>query len=308
MKVLIVANNKPGQFAPFVVEQTAALQRAGVTVEWFGVQGRGLWGYLHCLPALRKAIRRYNPDIIHAHYGLSGLLANMQRQVSVVTTYHGSDINNTGVRRLSRIAMWLSSWNIFVSQRTLQISRQKRYCSLLPCGIGITDLQMTDRMQAREQMKLQPEGKYVLFAGAFDNAVKNASLAHEVIKSLNFKAELLELKDYTREQVMLLMCAADALLLTSVSEGSPQVVKEAMACGCPIVSVDVGDVRERVEGVAGCYVAQSRDPQELAGLLRQALNFKGRTNGREKIIADGLDNETIAGRLVEIYQRVLTDA
>ena len=79
MKVLVVANNKNNGFAPFITEQARALENVGVTVEWFGVQGRGLTGYMRCLPALRRKIRECKPDIIHAHYGLSGLLAKIGR-------------------------------------------------------------------------------------------------------------------------------------------------------------------------------------------------------------------------------------
>lgn len=116
--------------------------------------------------------------------------------------------------------------------------------------------------------------------------------------------ELLELKGYSRYEVTLLMCAADAFLMTSLSEGSPQVIKEAMACGCPIVSVDVGDVRERTEGVEGCYVANTRNPEDLAQLLKKALTFGNKINGREKIIADGLDNKFVAARLMDIYKKI----
>ena len=98
---------------------------------------------------------------------------------------------------------------------------------------------------------------------------------------------------------------ADALLLTSVSEGSPQVIKEALACGLPIVSVDVGDVKERTDGVEGCYVASSRDPEELAGLLKTALSFDGRTKGREALLRDGLTSDAVAGRLLDVYKKVL---
>ena len=155
-------------------------------------------------------------------------------------------------------------------------------------------------------MKLDEDKQYVLFAGAFDNAVKNAPLAKEAVALLHDeKLELLELKGYSREEVTLLMCAADAFLMTSFTEGSPQVVKEALACGCPVVSVDVGAVKERLEGVAGCHVATTREPMELAELLRKALAFDGKTNGREKLLADGLDNRQVADRLVGIYKNVV---
>ena len=136
--------------------------------------------------------------------------------------------------------------------------------------------------------------------------MKNAPLAKEVVSLMqDDNVELLELKGYSREEVTLLMCAADAFLMTSFTEGSPQVIKEAMACGCPIVSVDVGDVKERVDGVAGCYVANTREPKELAELIRKALAFEGKTKGREKIIMDGLDNRQVAKELLSIYKKCL---
>ena len=117
--------------------------------------------------------------------------------------------------------------------------------------------------------------------------------------------ELIELKGYTREEVNRLMCACDCLLMTSKTEGSPQVIKEAMACGCPIVSVDVGDVAERTDGVEGCYIVKSREPMDIAEALRKAIAFEGKTNGREKILAAGLTNEQVAKKIIEIYQEIL---
>lgn len=192
----------------------------------------------------------------------------------------------------------------FVSRKTLEIASPKKKYTLLPCGIHLSDLQLTKKMEAREKMKLSGNTKYVLFAGAFDNKVKNSPLAKEVVELFGNGIELLELKGYSREGVTLLMCAADAFLMTSFTEGSPQVIKEAMACGCPIVSVDVGDVMERVDGVEGCYVAKTREPKELADLIRKALAFEGKTKGREKILADGLDNELVAKKLIGIYDKV----
>ena len=305
MKILIVASYNKNRFAPFILEQAEALKKTDCEVEFFGLQGKGLLGYLKNLPALKDKINEFHPDVVHAHYGLSGLFANLQRQVPVVTTYHGSDINVKKVLLFSRIAMCLSAWNIFVSTKTLEIAKPKKKFSLLPCGIDLTDLQLTKKNEARRRMNLSENRKYILFAGAFDNVVKNAPLAKEAVALLqDDNVELLELKGYSREEVTLLMCAADAFLMTSFTEGSPQVIKEAMACGCPIVSTDVGDVRERMEGVEGCYVANTRNPEELAELLKKAMAFNGKTNGREKIIADGLDNKIISEELIEIYSKI----
>ena len=325
MKILIVGNNKPGHFAPFVEEQARALQLQGCEVVFFGVQGKGVLGYLCSLPALRRAIQQHQPDLIHAHYGLSGVLANLQRRVPVVTTYHGSDINKPNILRFSKIAMRLSAHNIFVSQRnvTLALSpnslityRLKKRYTLLPCGVNLplpwSEMQthQVEQLTLNQwvQEKLNAGVKHVLFAGAFNNAVKDPELAKAAIHELEskgVKVELIELKGFNRDQVNALMYNCDALLMTSKTEGSPQVIKEAMACGCPIVSVDVGDVAERVEGVDGCYVVSSREPKDIAEALQQALAFSGKTNGRQCIIEMGLSNEQVAERLMAIYERLL---
>lgn len=306
MRVLIVASYNKNRFAPFIVEQAEALKRHGCEVDYLGLQGKGIKGYLKNLPALRRSIQAFHPDVIHAHYGLSGLLANLQRRVPVVTTYHGSDINDKKALRFSKTAMRLSAWNIFVSRKTLDIAQPKKHFSLIPCGIDLCDAQMTEKSEARLKMKLDEKKKYVLFAGAFDNAVKNAPLAKEVVSLMqDDNVELLELKGYSREEVTMLMCAVDAFLMTSFTEGSPQVIKEAMACGCPIVSVDVGDVKERMEGVDGCYVAETREPHELFELLKRALSFEVKTKGREKIVVEGLDNRQVAEEIMGVYERIL---
>lgn len=306
MRVLIVASYNKNRFAPFIVEQAETLNRHGCEIDYLGLQGKGIKGYLKNLPALRRSIQAFHPDVIHAHYGLSGLLANLQRRVPVVTTYHGSDINDKKALRFSKTAMRLSAWNIFVSRKTLDIAQPKKHFSLLPCGIDLCDAQMTEKSEARLKMKLDEKKKYVLFAGAFDNAVKNAPLAKEVVSLMqDDNVELLELKGYSREEVTMLMCAVDAFLMTSFTEGSPQVIKEAMACGCPIVSVDVGDVKERMEGVDGCYVAETREPHELFELLKRALSFEGKTKGREKIVVEGLDNRQVAEEIMGVYERIL---
>ena len=316
MKILIVGNNKPGHFAPFVEEQARALQQQGCEVVFFGVQGKGLMGYLRCLPALKRAIRKHQPDLIHAHYGLSGLLANLQRIVPVLTTYHGSDINVPSVLRFSKIAMRLSAWNIFVSKRNIAIAKPTNKYTLLPCGVNLPlswsemQTQQVEQLTLNQwvQEKLNAGVKYMLFAGAFDNAVKDAALAKAAINELaieGVQVELIELKGYNRDQVNALMYNCDALLMTSKTEGSPQVIKEAMACGCPIVSVDVGDVAERVSGVEGCYVVRTREPKDIAEALQRAIAFEGKTNGRERILEMGLSNEQVAKRLMAIYQSLV---
>lgn len=303
MKVLIVASYNENRYAPFIVEQANALIEKECEIEYFGIVGKGIKGYLKAYNGLVKKVKEFKPDIVHAHYGLSGLLANLRRAVPVVTTYHGSDINLPKVLKLSKIAMRLSAFNIFVSQRNVNIVKPKQKFLLLPCGVNLPNYIEDDIIAIKQQFNWQENKKYVLFAGAFDNKVKNAPLAQEAVRLLD-DVELLELKGYTRDQVTALFYVVDAFLMTSFTEGSPQVVKEAMACGCPIVSVDVGDVSERIDGLDGCYIAE-RNPQDVADKLTQALLFNSRTKGRERIIELGLTNDLVAKKLVDIYNDIL---
>lgn len=316
MKILIVASDKGGHFAPFIEEQITAIQDIGVHVVRYAVTRKGLLGYLRELPVLRQMIHTEQPDVVHAHFGLCGLLANLQRRVPVVTTYHGSDINVPKILRFSKMAMCLSAWNIFVSQRNVAIAKPKNKYTMLPCGVNIPKPWCEMQNQQVEELTLnqwvhgilKKDVKHVLFAGAFDNAVKDSALAQVTINQLSsegIQVELIELKGYNRDQVTALMYNCHALLMTSKTEGSPQVVKEAMACGCPIVSVDVGDVAERIEGVEGCYVVPTRKPRDIANALSKAINFQGKTNGRERIIEMGLTNSQVAERLMAIYKSLV---
>ncbi len=303
MRVLIVARRKENGYAPFVSEQVETLEKAGILCEYFPMQSKGIKGYLRELPAFRHRIREFKPNVIHAHYGLCGLFANLQRKVPVVTTYHGSDINDPSVLWLSKLAMHFSAYNVFVSKNSIALAKPTKSYALIPCGINLEDFPIIEKSLARQQFGMDRKKKYVLFAGAFDNTVKNAPLAKAAVAFLP-EVELLELRGYSRNQVAVLMQAVDALLVTSFSEGSPQVIKEALACGCPIVSVDVGDVAERVTNVDGCYIDNAHTPISLAELLKRALVFGRRTEGRKKLVKDGLGNEMIAASIIALYKQV----
>ena len=307
MRVLIVASYNTNRFAPFILEQATVLKDKGCEVDFFGLHGKGLLGYLKNLPALKEKIKIVRPDVIHAHYGLSGLLANLQRKVPVVTTYHGSDINYKWLLPFSFLSMKLSAWNIFVSDAIMKIAKARKKSSVVPCGVDLDPIQLTDRKDARNRMHLNADKPYILFSGAFDCEEKNPSLAKKVVEQTGIpEIELIELKGYSREEVTLLFCGVNALLMTSFSEGSPQVIKEAMACGCPIVSVDVGDVKERISNLEGCYVINCYDPIVLADYLTKASEFLGKTKGRERIIDEKLDNNSIAEAIIDIYRQVLS--
>ncbi|MBR1799405.1 MAG: glycosyltransferase [Bacteroidales bacterium] len=308
MKVMVVAKYGRHGFAPFVQEQVDALRQQGVDVTTFAVKGRGIGGYLHNIKPLKKALQAVAPDLMHAHYGLCGLLCNMQRGVPVITTYHGSDINDWHIRQLSKISIWFSVANIFVSDALLHMVRYRRRAYVQPCGVDTTLFYPIDKTEARKRLGLDSKHHIVLFASSYTNAVKSPNLAKEAVAGLNdSNVCLIELNNYSRAEVALLLNAADVLLLTSKHEGSPQVVKEAMAVGCPIVSVDVGDVRKQIADTGNNYVSATRSSTELTSLLRKVLKNNQRSNGREKLIKNGLTNEAVAQSLCRIFQQAIND-
>ena len=292
-------NNKP-----FVYEQRKSLVKKDIIVDVFLIKGYGLIGYLRSLSLLRKKIRKHKYDLIHAHYGLSGMLCVLQRKTPVIISYLGSDIMFAKNNIISSIAGMGSRFNIFVSEtlyNKIFIKPRSNYC-IIPYGVDLNVFQIVSKIEARRLLKFSDDGVYVLFSSNFANKVKNYPLAKQVLNKFN-DVNLLELgKGYSRDKINLLMNASDLVLITSFSEGSPQIIKEAMACNCPIVSTDVGDVKEVIGNTEGCYIC-SYDPEDVADKIKKALDFGKKTNGREKI--KHLDQKIIAQKIIGVYNRVL---
>jgi glycosyltransferase involved in cell wall biosynthesis len=195
MRILFVCSKNSGKIAPFIQEQMDAVAKCGIDVGIFTVRGKGVRGYLKNTFLLDKRIKEFQPDLIHAHYGLSGLLANLQRKVPVITTYHGSDINDSKVFRFSKFAIRLSEWNIFVSEKNILKSGVKHKFSLIPCGVNLETFQPMAKETAREKFGFSMDEKLGLFAGRFDDRIKNSGLAIKAVRFL-LEARLIKLKDY----------------------------------------------------------------------------------------------------------------
>jgi glycosyltransferase involved in cell wall biosynthesis len=279
----------------------------GLELEFFLIKGKGFLGYLKNFPKLKSKINNYKPEIIHAHYGLSGLLAVIQRKVPVVVTFHGSDINYRIPKVFSILATKLSAQNIFVSKELAKISNVKKFF-IIPCGIDLKLFSEKSKIEARMNLKLDVEKEYILFSSSFSNPVKNYPLAKKAVQLLqNPNLILIELKGYSRTEVSLLMNAVDLVLVTSFSEGSPQIVKEAMSCNCPVVSTDVGDISEVFGRTEGYYLCPST-PEDLAEKIIKALEFRktyGQTKGRDRIIEMGFDSLSVAKKILAVYNEVL---
>lgn len=304
MKILIVCSKNSGKIAPFIVEQVEALEKLGIMFDYFTIEQKGWRGYLKSRKLLLEKIKSLAPNIIHAHFGLSGLLANLQRKIPVVTTYHGSDINVDSVFFFSQIAILFSKFNIFVSQKNIDKAKISKNFALIPCGVDTELFCPMHKQDCQAKLSLDPTKKHILFAGAFDNEVKNATLAQSAVAMLRDEATLIELKGYKREEVVELMNAVDICLMTSRSEGSPQFIKEAMACGCPIVSVDVGDVKELIQDVQGCYICETYSAKEIANNLQKALEYGKKTEGQKRISELGIDQQKVSESISNIYEKL----
>lgn len=329
MKILEVSrykNNFADHQLPFVTEQGGALRAAGCEVDYFLVKG----SYIGAVRALKAKIRECRPDIVHAHYGLSAITAELQGLVPVVTTFHNGETHSWWVNMMTSLFSLKAKHVIYVAPhiRDLVYFKAKNY-SIIPCGVPMDQMIITPKDEARRQLGWDPDEKYILFGGAFDNLRKNFALLRDAIERLKndtsyikyntSNIECVEMKNLTRSQCVLRMCAADLFALPTKNEGSPQALKEAMACNCPIVATDVADIKYLLGDLPGHYVLPNKkcdgawwkgdehSAEELATLLKQALAFERRTEGRKRIEELGYTNELVAQKIIKIYQHVLEE-
>jgi teichuronic acid biosynthesis glycosyltransferase TuaC len=204
---------------------------------------------------VRKALRAKRYDIVHAHYGLAGAIAVVQTRIPVIVTYHSGDIDFIRWHRwISRVTARAAALNICVCEADMPKLRAPSV--YVPCGIDLESFRPPDRAGARRRHGLADDDLALLFPGPREHTKKAYYRFEEVREALRARGHNvveLRLENVTREDVPLLFAAADVLLLTSTSEGSPVSVMEALAGGVPIVATDVGDVKSMVSGVQNCY-------------------------------------------------------
>jgi glycosyltransferase involved in cell wall biosynthesis len=306
MKVVFLAsgNKAVGTVSSFVSSQYESLQREGLDMVLFPVKGHGWKAYVSAVARLRKLVRHERPDIVHAHYSVCGVvaaIATLCTPTKVVVSILGSFPRSTFKKR------WVSFfikhiWNatLVKSQRTAD--QLEMDLPVVPNGVNLDQFALVDYRAAREQCGFEEGKKYVIWCSNPSRDEKKYPLAQQAVGLLNdANVELYPVFDKSHDQVVEYMCAADVLLLTSVMEGSPNVIKEAMACNCPIVSTDVGDVRWVVGETEGTYVVPYGDAEGLCDALRSAIAIGRRTSGRERILSLGLTTDRVAAKIKEIY-------
>lgn len=316
MRVLEVSRYKK-EYAdhqlPFVTEQGASLRAAGCDVEYFLVRGN----YVKAVSALKAKIREFKPDVVHAHYGLSAITAELQGLVPVVTTFHNGETLNPVVNFASSLMSLRAKHVIYVAQhvRDLSYFKAKNY-SIIPCGVPMDECKVMDKEEARKKLGWSDDKKYILFGGAFDNLRKNYPLLRDAVERIGGDIEIVEMKGLSRAECVLRMNACDLFALPSHSEGSPQALKEAMACNCPCLATDIADVKYLYGDEPGHFIlrnprktherwdADEKSLDEMVALLKEALAFDERTNGRQRILDLELSNEQVAKRIIEIYKTI----
>ena len=305
MRILFVfSGNSEQKISPFIEEQIKSLVDKGIYVDKFSIIGKGFTGYLSNLKRFIHTIHNKKYNLIHAHYIWSIIFALFQFKIPVVGTFHGSDL-------MQNIPYYVAKFLVLPRLRKAIVVNERMAARLnspkviiLPCGVDIGLFSPHNPVYTNNSIEMNKIN--ILFCSNFQRPEKNYNLAKQAIDLLQQQIDinLIELKGFNRNEVSDLLNQVNLLLMTSIWEGSPQIIKEAMACNCPIVSTDVGDVKWLLDGVEGCFIT-TNDPKDVADKINKALNFKGRTKGREKLISLGLDSEHIAKRIIKVYEEVI---
>ncbi|HEY0755334.1 MAG TPA: glycosyltransferase [Ktedonobacteraceae bacterium] len=273
---------------------------------------RYLWATL--LVFLKTLGGRY--DLVHGHYGLWCLVARLQWRAAVVSAFLGDDLLGTltpgGIySRKSLLVAHISRWLCRVSDAATVKSEQMKQAgnwaeaAVIPDGVDLTRFYPCPREQARRALGWDQEKYYVLFPNNPAIPVKNITLARatlQLLASRGIDAELVMLHGQPQETVMLAMNASNAVILTSLAEGAPNVVKEAMVCNVPVIATHVGDVAQVIGQTTGCCVC-THDPREMAEALERALRHAGPTTGRADCAH--LASTVLVGHILELYRQAL---
>lgn len=309
----------------FVEQQVKGLREAGVAVEvvHFDRQRGGMLAYRNIGPVVMDAVRSFQPDLVHVMYG--GMLAERTTSLPLgspsVVSYCGSDLFGDAVGSWLRRNV-IGAYRVRASHRAaaradgiiVKSAALKRVLPsniddskvwILPNGVDLDRFRPDDRARCRQMVGFDPARFHVLFPNGKGDPRKRLDLAVaavDVLRGRNIDATLDVLPRVPHDQVPVWLNAADVIIVTSVHEGSPNIVKEALACERPVVSVPVGDVPERLAGIEGCYIADAT-PDALADRLFQAYCGERRVASRDRIQSLSLRN--VSQMLIGIYDAVL---
>ncbi|HEX8036878.1 MAG TPA: glycosyltransferase [Ktedonobacterales bacterium] len=324
LRVLTVSGIYPTEERPhsgtYIKSQVDSLVEAGLEIEVLHPgHGPALLRYVSAAARVFSKTLTGSFDVVHGHYGLWCLVARLQWTTPVVASFLGSDLLGDptatgGDTRKSTLVAHISRWlarrvdAVIVKSEQMRMLMPAENVFVIPNGVDFMLFKPLPRAQARAALGLDPDRYYVLFANDPAIPVKDFPLAQMAIERLRARGVAVELvvaNGMANAAVPLYINASNALLLTSKHEGSPNVVKEAMACNIPVVSTDVGDVAQVIGRTAGCAVCQ-RDPDTLAEALNAALLYPTATTGRADIAH--LERSVVARHVIATYTYTLRRA
>ncbi|MGH9355107.1 MAG: glycosyltransferase [Terriglobia bacterium] len=320
-RVLVVTNVWPTETDPsygsFVQAQMESLRPLGVDFDVLFIDGRkSKRNYAHALPAMRRRLRHSRYDLIHAHFGWSGWVARSQLNVPVVVSFMGDDVLGRFKRdgrialaghllRASSFILARMASAVIVKSPQMKTAMGLDSVRVIPNGVDLDLFRPMEQAEARRALGLALDKKLVLFP--FDPAIENKR--HDLIAAAVDLArqrvphiEILCVRGAPRSRMPMYMNAADVLVLASLSEGSPNAVKEAMAVNLPIITADVGDAAELIGPTEGCFLVP-REAQALAEKIVEVCCRGTRTRGREWIAR--LSSDKVAKQIVGVYADVL---
>lgn len=313
MRVLFVSsgNSKFG-ISPVIKNQGDSLRREGLNLDYFVVKGRGILGYFKNIKLLRFQQNQNKYDLIHTHYALTALVQLLtMKRTPLVISFMGDDVlgsqNSRGkysikgklITFLSRFVLsHLSLVNIVKSVEMQEIVPNS---IVVPNGVDFNKFREMSKENSLKMLGLNNNKTIILFPANPNREEKNFKLAELSVNKLRLdNVLLLNFNETPNELTPYYYNSASVVLLTSFHEGSPNVIKEAMACNIPIVSTDVGDVKKIIGKTKGCYVA-SFDSEDIAYKLRMAISFGKKTSGRLDIMH--LEESIIAKKIINIYEK-----
>lgn len=321
IRVLMITAGWPQPGQPqtthFVKRQAEFLQRAGVQVDVFHFRGaKNPWNYARAWRDVRPRIDPSRVDLVHAQFGQSGILT-LPKRLPLVVTLRGSDIlgivgsdgrytlAGRASQAATRFAVRRADAVVVVSEHMKAYFKTDAPVTVLPSGLDFELFRTMPRDEARDRLGWPREKRLVLFAGNPDQPRKRYGLARAAVDLLNrtLPTELVVAWGVKHTDIPVYMNACDAFVFTSMQEGSPNVVKEALACDLPVVSVPIGDTTERLRGIEGCELVAAEQPEAIAAALERVLRRGGRVAGRAAVAH--LAEEAITARLIDVYRNAM---
>ncbi|HEX4720620.1 MAG TPA: glycosyltransferase [Thermoleophilaceae bacterium] len=306
MRVLVVTSLYPSPEHPergrFVADQVESLRRIeGVEVQVFRFEPGGA-NFATAARGLRRVHRRDRFDVVHAHHGLGGWTARaLGRRAPLVVTFHGTDLEHPVVGRMSqalaRVAALPATVSADLARRRLPGAGRTRCVAVLPTGIDLDRFRPIPRTEARAQLGLDRDGRYLLFPADPARPEKRHDRASDLARAVD--AQLLVYERVAPERVPLYINAASAVTITSEREGFGLAALEALACEVPVLSTDVGIAPLALAGIRGALCA----PYERETWARVASEHLSapdpRLDGRARASLFGRDR--MARRVFQTY-------